>query len=326
MKLQTAKDIAWELASSLNPESSYLSDNLRFFGPAPLDVADGCQQFRELILEPLRRAMPRARKRPYLFLGGEYRGAIWIAATGNIEGEMQSPWLGIPAGLGIRKLRFGEFYRLDGARITEIRCLFDIPGLAAQAGIELLPKFDGLARIPDGPKGEIAVVRKPQDLSETERTKRLASEMITDGCNRLHGNDLSSQSLERFWHCDMAWHGPWGIGSSFGMDEFYRYAQGPSVRSFPGRRGTWPKIAFPVEGAVAAFTGWPSLIGKFTGEPFRGIKPTNGPIGMTIMDFYLRRDDKLIENWVLIDLVKFAADCDVDLMAKLPNGHVMPQR
>ncbi|MDE0532359.1 MAG: hypothetical protein OXI01_13055 [Albidovulum sp.] len=320
MDIQSAKEIAWGMATTLRPDMSRLSEDLLFYGPAPIEFAGGGEETDKLILEPLRRAMPRARKRPYIFLGSEYGGSIWIATTGNIEGEMEASWLGIPAGQGLRKLRFGEFYRVDGERIVEIRCLFDIPGLAAQAGIEMLPKFEGLAHIPKGPKDGEAVIRMPQDPAESDKTRLLVTEMITNGCNRLNGSDLRSQRLERFWTDDMAWHGPWGIGSSYGIDQFYRFAQSPSVKSFPGRRGSWPKLAFPAEGPTAAFTGWPGLIGEFTGEPFRGIEPTYGPIGQTVMDFYFRRGDRLAENWVLIDLVKFASDCGVDLMSKLRDG------
>ena len=41
------------------------------------------------------------------------------------------------------------------------------------------------------------------------------------------------------------------------------------------------------------------------------------------MDLYMRRGNKLQENWVLIDLTKFAADCGVDVLAKLPRDHYM---
>ncbi len=319
MDLQSAKDIAWQLATSLQPSDAVISNGVWFFGPSPLDRATGRVELFGTVLDPLRRSMPNARKHPYLFLGGEYHGAIWIATTGNITGRMETPWLGIPSGPGLRKLRFGEFYRVEGREVVEVRCLYDIPGLASQAGIEMLPKFGGVAKIPDGPADGIAIVRDPQEPAETELTRSLVTEMITGGCNQLIGSDLASQRLERFWHSDMAWHGPWGVGSSYGMEEYYQFAQGPSVRSFPGRKGSWPKLAFPAEGPVAAFTGWPGLIGEFTGEPFRGIQPTNGPIGQTVMDFYLRRGDRLLENWVLIDLIRFAADCGVDLMAKLPG-------
>ena len=317
--LSKAKELAWPLASSLSPEKGILARNLRFLGPSPIGDQVGADAFLETVLAPLRLAMPAAQKRPYIYFGGRHEGHVWVGTTGNIEGELVSPWLGIPASHAPGKLRFGEFYRFDGRQIDEIRCLFDIPGLASQAGFELLPEFGGAARIPCGPPASVGIVETPQDPELTAATRELVRNMIVNGCNRLVGSDLSSQGLDSFWHEDMAWHGPWGIGSAQGMDEFYSLAQEPSVRSFPGRRGIWPKVSFLAEGPVAGFVGWPSLVGEFKGEPFRGISPTGGRIGMNVMDFYTCRDGLLHENWVLIDLVRFASDCGVDLMARLPE-------
>ncbi len=324
MSLANAKKRAWSLASGMDVKPSLFTKELRFFGPAPIRDLVGFEALTETLLEPARKAMPNARKRPYLYFGGEHQGHIWIGATGNIEGEMHFPWFGIPAGEGLRKLRFGEFYKFRGDRICEIRCLLDIPGLAAQAGIELFPRFDGKAHMPAGPSTEIGIVRTPQDPRLTEMTRSLVHDMIVIGCNRLEGSDVESQGLEKYWHSDMAWHGPWGVGSAFGLDEFYAFAQGPSVRSFPGRRGSWPKEAFIAEGRVAGFAGWPSFIGHFTGEPFRGIAPTGGPISKNVMDFYTANGSRLSENWVLIDLIRFAADCGVDLMAQMPEDPGSP--
>lgn len=317
--LPEAKERAWSLAGSLSPAPGLLAPDLRFFGPAPIGDRVGADAFLETVLAPLRRAMPAARKRPYIYLGGQHQGHVWVSATGNIEGKLVSPWLGIPASHAPGKLRFGEFYRFQGRQIDEIRCLFDVPGLAAQAGFELLPKFAGASQIPEGPQASVGIVKTPQDPGLTAATRDLVRNMIVNGCNRLVGNDVTSQGLERFWNEDMAWHGPWGIGSACGMNEFYSHAQDPSVRSFPGRKGSWPKVSFLAEGPVAGFVGWPSFIGDFTGEPFRGIPPTGGPIGKNVMDFYTCRGGRLHENWVLIDLIRFAADCGVDLMARLPE-------
>ncbi len=319
MSLSNAKMRAWALAAGMNAERTLFTDGMRFFGPAPIGDLVGSETFETAVLEPVRKAMPGARKRPYLYFGGEHLGHVWVGATGNIEGEMRSSLFGIPPGEGLRKLRFGEFYKFEDDRICEIRCLLDIPGLAAQAGIELFPRFDGKAHVPEGPPDRIGIVSTPQDAGLTEMTRSLVHDMIVTGCNRLEGSDMESQGLERYWRSDMAWHGPWGVGSASGLDEFYAFAQGPSVRSFPGRRGSWPKEAFIAEGPVAGFAGWPSFIGNFTGEPFRGIAPTGGPISKNVMDFYTASGNRLSENWVLIDLIRFASDCGVDLMAQMPE-------
>lgn len=188
---------------------------------------------------------------------------------------MLRPWLGIPPGPGVRQLRFGEFCRYEQGCIAEVRSLYDIPGLAAQAGIELLPDFGGRELNERARNGRNSAATSEAEGSNAELTRRLVAEMI-DGCNRLEGSDLDYQGMERHWHQEMEWHGPWGIGSARGLVQFHRIAQGPSVRSFPGRRGVWAKTAFLAQDRTAAFTGWPSLVGQFTGEPFRGIPPTNG--------------------------------------------------
>ncbi|MEM9132441.1 MAG: ester cyclase [Actinomycetota bacterium] len=123
---------------------------------------------------------------------------------------------------------------------------------------------------------------------------------------------------------DVEFHGP-PIGSLDGrtavIDEFWNRLG----RSFPVAHRQAHLFLGGVhqariaDGPTAAFTGWPSLQGTFDGEPFRGIAPTGGPIGQNLMDFYVRRGDKLQENWVLIDLVDVAAQRGVDLLAPLAD-------
>ncbi|MDE0521155.1 MAG: ester cyclase [Boseongicola sp.] len=315
--LGRAKALAWTFAAGISPGRSLFEPDLVFHGPAPVGDLKGREAFETALLEPIRAAMPQATKRPYLYFGGEFMGHVWVGATGNIEGEMTLPLFGVPPGKGSRKLRFGEFYRFEGDRIAEIRCLLDIPGLAHQAGIEMFPPFSGRARIPEGPPAEVGIVKTPQDQDQTETTRSLVENMIVGGCNSLEGSDMTSQGLEQYWHEDMAWHGPWGIGSAYGLQEFYDYAQGPSVRSFPGRKGSWPKKAFVAEARVAGFAG--QFLGTFSGVPFRGIEPTGRKVTKRVMDFYTSRGGRLAENWVLIDLIRFASDCGVDLMGRLPE-------
>ena len=214
--------------------------------------------------------------------------------------------------------------------------LFDLLDLAHQAGFALLPAFEGRWPLPapgddeGGDDGKEGVDQgDPQRLlnrggatqAQTQASRRLVTALI-GGLNRLEDGSLQSMPQRDFWADDMGWYGPWGIGGAEGFAEYQAFAQGPSVASFPNRKGTWPKDAFVAEGRVAAFTGWPSLVGDFTGAPFRGIAPTGGPIEQRIMDFYLRRGDRLWRNWVFIDLIDFAAQCGVDLLAPLrgPKG------
>ncbi|MDJ0780335.1 MAG: ester cyclase [Desulfosarcinaceae bacterium] len=325
MDTQSAKDLIWKLWQRLTltdgpksfvlPQRTAFSDAIVFYGPAPIGTLDGPEAIFDEVYAPLAESFPQVRRQPYLFLGGSFEGRTWVATTGDFVGQMAHAWLGIPAPIHPVRLRFGEFYCIEEGRISEIRCLFDILGLAAQAGYPLLPPFEGRAEVPPGPQQVDGVCISPQDPVETAKTLDLVEGMI-GGCNRLDGDDWTSMGMDAFWHPDMVWHGPWGIGSCYGFQEFRDYAQGPSVASFPNRRGGFHRARF-ADGVTAAFTGWPSLRGTFTGAPFHGAAPTGRPIGMNIMDFYVRRDDRLFENWVLIDLIDAWQQFGIDLMDAL---------
>ncbi len=302
------------------PEQEVIAENVAFFGPAPVGTLEGRDALLARFFGPLASAFPVVRRQPHLFLGGVFEGRTWVATYGEIIGKQRAPWFRIPAGGDPRRLRFGEFYLVEAGQIVELRCLLDILGVASQAGFDLLPRFDGLAHAPVEPARGNGLCLEPQSEAESAATLTLIERML-GGCNDLEGDDLASMGMSAFWHKDMVWHGPWGVGSCFGFQEFQDFAQGPSVSSFPDRRGGFHRARI-ADGVTGAFTGWPSLRGRFSGEPFRGIEPTGGHIGQNIMDFYVRRGEKLHENWVLIDLIDFAQQCGVDLLARLPSERI----
>lgn len=309
-----AKRLVWDVwtgarRTALHPE-------VEFHGPAPIGRLDGAVAVQETVHVPMAEALLDRRWEPYVFLGGVWNGdEIWVAHTGQISGVFAGPLWHVPPSGRTVSVRYGDFSRVVDGQIVEIRVLLDIVGLAAQTGIHLLPEPPARNHLPPGPALGNGLTLAASDPAESAFTLRLVEDML-GGCNRLDGDDLASMGMAAYWHPDMVWHGPHGIGSSYGFDEFERFAQGPSVRSFPNRRGGFHEARI-ADGLTAAFTGWPSLRGDFTGEPFRGIEPTGGPIGQNIMDFYVRRGPKLHENWVLIDLIDFAAQCGVDLMERL---------
>lgn len=321
MSAEAAKELVWDLWQE-TPGQAFgglhrhaFSDDVAFHGPAPIGEVHGRDALFDHVYAPLDRSFPDAERQPHLHLGGMFEGACWVASTGDVVGRMDAAWLGIPPPRHPVRLRFGEFYRVENGRIVEIRCLFDILGLAAQAGHALLPPFEGRPEVPPGPADSNGLCHGHQDPDETACTRALVEAMV-GGCNRLDERGLASMGMEAFWHPDMVWHGPWGIGSCYGFREFQDFAQGPSVASFPDRRGGHHRARI-ADGVTAAFTGWPSLRGTFSGAPFHGLSPTGLPIGMNLMDFYVRRGDKLLENWVLIDLIDFWAQCGVDLLQGL---------
>lgn len=299
------------LSALRNPTPSAFAPQADAWLPTPLGRVRARSKLFGVFYEPLIEAFGTCTIVPEMVIADRYKEADWVAVMGALQADQQNPYLGVPPGNG-RCLRFGMFFRVESKEIVEMRVLFDLLALAAQAGIALLPDFPGRKDRPPAPQA----VSTGCSTKETERTRALITSLI-GGLNQLEGANLRSMPQQDFWTEDMRWYGPWGIGTCHGFAEYQEFAQGPSVRSFPNRRGVWPKDAFVVEGAFGAFTGWPSLVGDFTGEPFRGIASTGGPISQNIMDFYWRRGSQLARNWVFIDLIDFAAQCGVDLLRPL---------
>jgi predicted ester cyclase len=265
--------------------------------------------------------MPDLQRRPYILIGGRFEGKDWVCGTGDLIGTFARDWLldgvVIPASGNSVRYRFGEFCQVQGGKVVEIRILVDLPELARQSGINLLPPNYGRDIWIPGPLAGDGVLTGEQDAAESGKTLGLIEEMIFGGLNKYDGRSQDSQGLERFWHPHMVWHGPVGIGSAYGLDEFKRNAQGPIVRAFPDRRGVGHQARL-AEGRFAASTGWPSLAGTHRQE-YMGWAPTGERIGWNIMDFWSREGDLLLEDWVLIDLIGAALESGVDLLANLPQ-------
>ncbi len=319
MSVTAAKRLVWDFWRSLRGGAEtelviagHCSADVEWHGFQPIRRASGASDVAGRVWAPLLDAIGDLERHPYILLGGEFEGSTWVGGTGELAGTFSGTWLGIPgAGRSVR-FRFGEFCKVEGGRIAEIRMLLDLPDLARQAGRRLLPSSSGRDLPVPGPLTNDGVLLCESDAAESADTLGLVETMIFDGLNRYDGHDQASQDLERFWHDEMAWYGPVGLGTSLGLEEFTSNAQGPIVRAYPDRRGVG-HVARIGDGAYAASTGWPSLVGTHERE-FLGWAPTGEVSRWNIMDFWRREGDKLAENWVLVDLVDVARQAGVDLL------------
>lgn len=73
------------------------------------------------------------------------------------------------------------------------------------------------------------------------------------------------------------------------------------------------------EGRFGGFFGWPNLTLESTGG-FMGMPATKKPADMRVIDIYSRRDDKLFENWIFIDLLHFWKQQGLDVLGRLPTA------
>ena len=292
-----------------------LAADVKYYGFYPLKRLQGADCLVERLWQPLLRAFPDLRRRPYVLLANSFEGRDWVASTGDFIGSFVEDWLGIPAHGATVKFRYGEFCRIRDGKISEIRFLIDLPDLIRQADRAILPPSYGRELWIPGPLAGDGLSLEAADAAESQATLALVEEMIFGGLNSYDQKHQQSQGLERFWSADIVWHGPAGIGSAYGMDEFLRNAQGPIVRAFPDRKGVGHQARI-AEGIYAASTGWPSLVGTHRAE-ILGWQPTGRQVGWNIMDFWRREGDLLRENWVLIDLIDAALQSGVELYPAL---------
>lgn len=325
MSHQHNKKLVWHYWQIMNADgdSQVLAKTLHpevvWHGFQPLRHLSGSEEISTKFWQPLHDAIPDLARRPYLFIGGQFEGGYWVCGTGDFIGTFSQDWklgdIGIPASGTSVHFRFGEFCKVQEDKIVEIRIIVDLPDLARQAGINLLPLNFGRDLWIPGPRVGDGILFDEQDPAQSQKTLHLVESMIFGGLNKYDGVNQDSQGLELFWHPHMVWYGPVGIGSAYGLDEFKRNAQGPIVRAFPDRRGNGHQARI-AEGYFAASTGWPSLVGTHKND-YLNWPATGERIGWNIMDFWKRDGDKLLKNWVMIDLIGAALESEIDLLAEV---------
>ena len=167
-------------------------------------------------------------------------------------------WLGIPATGKMTFLRYCEFHRIEGGKITETYFQADLLSVMNQAGVYPLPPQTGAAFIIPCPRTHDGLVLTPQDGSESAKTLGLIQRMAKD----LGENpevDMDYNKLAETWHENMIWYGPSGIGSTLSINGFKQQHQMPfrkslySTRKFNGHKSRLS------EGHYGGWVGWPSL-------------------------------------------------------------------
>ena len=108
----------------------------------------------------LRRALPDMERRDLIFVGGANRddtrlagprASHLVAALGHLQGTFAEDLAGIPATNSVVHLRYGEAHWLDGDRIRQSWCHFDLVDLMIQTGLSPLPVPLGAAGAWPGP-------------------------------------------------------------------------------------------------------------------------------------------------------------------------------
>ena len=121
-----------------------------------------------------------------------------------------------------------------------------------------------------------------------------SKKLLEDMYDALNAQDLEAQ--HKYWHDNMVWHGPPGFGDIHGIDNFKYKVLKPFYEAFPDDH---------VKNDIVVAEGeWISATGFLTGTHkgvYLDIEPTNKAIKMQFSDFWLVKNGKFSENFVMVD-------------------------
>lgn len=247
--------------------------------------------------------------------------SVWTCQMGHFMGLMDKPWLDIPPTGRMVFIRFAEFHRVLDGVIQESSLFIDLIGVMRQAGHYPLPPSTGASFIYPGPASSDGILHSGHPPEQGQATLELINRMIADlsEANELalrnNDNRVPREVLARCWDEKMIWYGPEGIGATYTIDRYQQQHQYPFRYNLSGKTFNG-HIARFAEGHYGGFFGWPNLTNMAQGG-FMGLPGSNIPADMRVMDIYRRKDDKLVENWVIIDLPHWLAMQGLDVLARM---------
>lgn len=267
----------------------------------PIETLVGPEAVVEGWLLPLRRALAHVRRRDEILIGGPNRraeGGTWCAAVTHYQGNFQQPLFGVAPSDHLAFLRAGEFYRIENRRIVKARIIVDLYDLMHQAGRRPFARSYGLETLFPGPATHDGVLPAG---GQGSCSLDIVEGMLAD----LHVFDPDTMEsagqtgADGYWHTDMLWYGPAGIGSNYRWDGFVKDHRLSFLNAFPDRKGGnhYCRIG---DGNYAAVSGWPSMTMTHQGD-YLGVPATGKALTLRVMDFYRIETGRIIENWVMLD-------------------------
>lgn len=289
----------------------------------PVETLVGADAIWDGWLAPLRRALPGFMRRDEIAIGGASRtgSGEWVATLGHYVGNFTAPLFGIQPHGRLCFLRCGEFYRIERGRIVEARILPDLLDLILQTGRMPLPHLLGTEMLFPGPASHDGVL--PSAPARSETSAALVEAMLKD-LRPFDPKTFSSAGQTGtggYWHRDMLWYGPAGIGTNFTYDGFQRDHRIPFLTAFPDRVGGNHFARFG-DGDYVCSGGWPSMTMTHRG-PYLGVAATDRPMTLRVMDFWRVEGAQIMENWVLLDMIDLFHQMGLDLIAMAARGETI---
>ncbi len=227
-------------------------------------------------------------------------------------------YLTIPASGKEANIRWGEFCHMRDGKIVETYFLLDLIDLMQQADF-LVIYFRPVAVLTVSGRHQRAndgVIPDLQDDQISRYSLEHIRRFIFDGLNKYDQRaNLESMGMADFFHPDVKWYGPGGIGACLNFDEFERLHQQPSLEAFPDRAVQNLDALF-AEGMYSGAPGWAGVRATHKGT-YLGTPATGNPIVINGLDFWKREGEVYVENWVFVDMIHLFRQLGVDLFERL---------
>lgn len=333
---QAAKNLVREYFAALEdatPETvsevlrSFTSPDYEWRGVYPFREIQGADTVSQEFWSPLMQALSRMQRRQDIFIAGTNELGVkqWVMSMGNFMGLFDTDWLGIPHTRKITNLRYAEFNCVKDGKIIKTGLFVDIIGLMLQAGINPLPPSTGAYFNYPGPRDHDGLLFEDAPEEEGIATLALVNEMVNDlsALNESGAMGCPPEILEKTWSKDMLWYGPAGIGATYTIPRYQEQHQLPFRQNLDDKHFVGHVCRF-AEGNFACFFGWPNLTNTHLGG-WLGLPGSCVNAEMQVVDIYRREGDKLVENWVLIDIPYWLKQQGLDIF-KRTQSIVNPDR
>ena len=329
---QQNKQLVWEFWQSLQTSDDRpieavvrqcMSENNAWHGPDPINHLHDVDAFISNYWQPLLHSFPDLKRQTHIFIGGHSNGRadgsndgrMWVGGTGVFNATFANDYLTIPASNEAVNIRWGEFCRIEQDKIVETYVLLDLIDLMQQAGFQVLPPNRGVDGVYPPPRARDGILLEAQDEQTSAHTLEHIRRFIFDALNSYDQSALKSMGIADFFHCNVQWYGPGGVGACRSLQEFEENHQRHWLRAYPDRQ-VQDLDALIAEGNYSGAPGWAGVKATHTGD-YLDASATNEAVEFNGLDFWKLENDRYIENWVFVDMIHLFRQFGIDLFARL---------
>ncbi len=310
--------------------SRYCHDDCRWEVFHPFNTMLGNEAGLDQFWQVLRNALPDYEQRIALIIGGEYEGREQVSTWGQLMGTFDEPLIGIPPTRGLVTMKFGFNCIVREGKIAKAYVLLDLVDVMRQAGHYPFRPMPGSPEQWAFPPCDTGATAFSCDETMGAESLRIIREMQMGLVPQAEIKNMANAPDRHspHWHKNMNWYGPAGLGSMRGRRGFRNFHGALFLQGFSDRTG-WVRDHEGPEDAPGHYVrmgdgrygvtgGWPSLNATHLGPEWLGLPPTGRRVMMRVADWYrLDNDNKIIDNWVMIDVPHMVHQMGMDIFHDL---------